>query len=235
MNQTGQSEESIPSASLPIGNIKSPNSYKDRLIQSTPHLYFDNWFERLQAKEQEVDTPDEPSPSDILAVQFDPDEIKSYRQVWNKALIIKLHGRGLNFQGASEKLAQLWKITNPFQVMDIGAGFYIVKFYDFNDYMMVLARGPWFIFNRYLFVHRWKPNFRPTVAKLNSMIVWIQLPVEYYDSNALYKIASLVRTPIKLDVHTCNIHRARYSRICVELDTTNHLSQKFVFRKSSMS
>lgn len=40
---------------------------------------------------------------------------------------------------------------------------------------------------------------------MNSMIIWIQLPespIEYYDPEVIYKIASLVGTPIKLDLYT---------------------------------
>ena len=90
---------------------------------------------------EEDETPDDPSSNTIIAIQFNQDEIRRIRQVWNKTLIIKLHGRGLNFKGANEKLAHLWKLTNLFQVMDIGEGYYVVKFYDFNDYMIVFAGG----------------------------------------------------------------------------------------------
>ena len=61
------------------------------------------------------------------------------------------------------------------------------------------------------------------------MLIWIQLPglpIEYYDSLILFEIAKLLGKPIKLDVHTGNMNRARYARICIEMDSTQPLPSK---------
>ncbi|XP_056698182.1 uncharacterized protein [Spinacia oleracea] len=58
------------------------------------------------------------------------------------------------------------------------------------------------------------------------MTVWIrfpELPVEYYDKQALFEIAKVVGTPIRVDYATDNLTRARYARVCLDLDLSKSL------------
>ncbi|XVF04276.1 hypothetical protein REPUB_Repub05bG0068600 [Reevesia pubescens] len=52
------------------------------------------------------------------------------------------------------------------------------------------------------------------------MAIWIQLSelsIENYGRDTLHKIAKLLGCPIKIDVHTRNVNKAKYARICVEV------------------
>jgi hypothetical protein len=54
-------------------------------------------------------------------------------------------------------------------------------------------------------------------------MVWIRIPslnLVYYDESLLWALASLVGTPVKVDLHTLNVARGRFARICVEVDLT---------------
>lgn len=103
-SESESSDKSIPSISPVTQNLQNPSSYKEQLIKSSSH-YFENWLEKLLEEEE---LQEDPLSSTILQVQFQPEQLKQMRQAWKRTLIIKLHGRGLNFQGAGEKLAQLW-------------------------------------------------------------------------------------------------------------------------------
>lgn len=51
-------------------------------------------------------------------------------------------------------------------------------------------------------LNRWKPNFRPTEDRFDKLAAWVhfpELPVEYYDKDALYSIASKVGKAIRVD------------------------------------
>lgn len=58
------------------------------------------------------------------------------------------------------------------------------------------------------------------------MTVWIrfpELPVEYYDKQALFEIAKIVGTPIRVNHATDNLTRERYARVCLDIDLTKAL------------
>lgn len=40
----------------------------------------------------------------------------------------------------------------------------------------------------------------------------------YYDESVLWVLASMVGTPVKVDLHTLNVARGRFTRMCVEID-----------------
>lgn len=58
------------------------------------------------------------------------------------------------------------------------------------------------------------------------MSVWVrieELSVEYYDKEALFEIAKLIGKPIQVDYATDKVTKARYARVCVEIDLRNPL------------
>lgn len=50
-----------------------------------------------------------------------------------------------------------------------------------------------------------------------------ELLVEYYDKNALYKIGHKVGKPIRVDFATNPLTRARYARVCIEINISDPL------------
>ena len=95
-----------------------------------------------------------------------------------------------------------------------------------DDYERALFGGPWFVFDHYLMMARWKPNFRAFENPFDKMTVWIiftKLPVEYFDKSALFEIAKLVGTPIRMDYATDRLTRGRYARVCIEIDLNKPL------------
>lgn len=91
---------------------------------------------------------------------------------------------------------------------------------------MAVAGGRWFMFNYYLAITQWKPNFRKKSYTHDEMYIWAQLidlPVEYFQYDALFKLAKLIGRPIKMDVHTSTVTRGRYARMCVEVDLHKQL------------
>lgn len=72
-------------------------------------------------------------------------------------------------------------------------------------------------------------KFRPTEKHFDKLAVWVhfpELPVEYYDKEALYLIASKVGKPIRVDYATNNLIRARYARVFVEVDLDHPILTK---------
>jgi hypothetical protein len=142
---------------------------------------------------------------------------------WKEALVIKLLGKNVGYNMLKDRLKNLWRLTGGFEIMDVDNGFYMVKCELLADREKIISDGPWMLFDHYLAVARWTPDFASPHAKIEKTLVWIRFPglnLLYYDESVLLGLASVVGTPIKVDTNTLKVERGRFARICVEIDLT---------------
>lgn len=102
---------------------------------------------------------------------------------WQTSVILKLMGKQLGYRALQSRLAGIWRPIGNMQFIDIGYGFYIMKFEALKDYHHALMDGPWFVGDQYLHVQAWEADFHSCTAKMTTMAVWIwleQLPIKYY-------------------------------------------------------
>lgn len=117
-----------------------------------------------------------------------------------------------------DRLQRLWKLVAGFETMDIGNGYYMVKFEEGVDKTKVIDEGPWMIFDHYLTMQCWSPAFISPKAKIDKTMVWIRFPglnLYFYDESILLAI---VGKHIRVDNNTRDIRRGRFARVCVEVD-----------------
>ena len=58
------------------------------------------------------------------------------------------------------------------------------------------------IFNHYLTIRPWQPNFDPEQDILWNPLVWVRipcLPIKYYDKRFLMNLGEKIGKPIKID------------------------------------
>ncbi|KAI9085740.1 hypothetical protein K1719_032346 [Acacia pycnantha] len=99
-----------------------------------------------------------------------------------------------------------------------------------DDYMEALTGGPWVINDAYLNVARWKPEFSPKKAQVESVVAWVRfldLPAPLFDKKFLLNLGNVIGKAIRLDVHTAQRARGKFVRMCVELDLTKPLVPQF--------
>ncbi|PNY04054.1 ribonuclease H, partial [Trifolium pratense] len=140
---------------------------------------------------------------------------------WKDALVVKLLGKNIGFNTLKDRLTRLWKLTSGFDMLDINNGFYMIKFDLESDKIKVVDGGPWMVFDHYLRVQSWSPEFVSPSAKIDRTMVWIRFPglnVVFYDESVLLAIAAAVGVPIKVDPNTLDVRRGRFARVCVEID-----------------
>lgn len=145
---------------------------------------------------------------------------------WRNSIIIKLLGKSISFFTLQARLHKEWKTTKDFDIIDVGLGYYVVRFYSEADCQQVLTSGPYKIFDHYLTVQPWEPNFQPARAKIIKTAVWIHLesaPMEQFTGPILKFLASTLGKPIKIDYTTMLATRGRFARVCVELDLSKTL------------
>ncbi|XP_045792034.1 uncharacterized protein LOC123886793 [Trifolium pratense] len=142
---------------------------------------------------------------------------------WKEALVIKVLGKRVGYQALKERLQKIWKLQGGFDMMNVDQGFYMVKCNLLADRERIMSQGPWMVFDHYLAVAQWSPEFAAPTAQVEKTLVWIRFPglnLLFYDESFLLALASTIGTPVKVDTNTLNVERGRFARICVEIDLT---------------
>lgn len=186
-----------------------PTSYRKKLIQASKHVYFPTWFQITEQNNQEAVMEDIPSEEESIPnVQFSEQELTKLRSPWRKSLIIQTVDYKKHITDIDQRLQRIWKLKNKLEIIDLGQGFYVGQFSDPEEYFLALAGDPWFMFQYHLSIQQWTPNFRKKVQQNSKMFIWAQfqnLTVEYFNSDALFKLTQAIGRPIKMDFHTSEI------------------------------
>lgn len=156
-------------------------------------------------------------------VFLDKKVIQDLCSPWKGALVVKLFGKVHGYNTMKDRLSKIWKLQGGFDIMDTDNGFFMVKFDLPEDKEKVTSGGPWMIFDHYLAVTHWTPEFVSPDAKIERTMVWICFPglnLVYYDESFLLAMASTVGKPIRVDTNTLKVERGRFARIFVEIDLT---------------
>ncbi|CAA7042516.1 unnamed protein product [Microthlaspi erraticum] len=106
-------------------------------------------------------------------------------------------------------------------VLDLPRQFFMIRFETEEEYMTALTGGPWKMFGSYLLVQAWSPDFDPLRSEIETTPVWVRLTnilVNYYHRSILMGIAKGLGRPLRVDGATLNFERARFARICVEVN-----------------
>ena len=103
------------------------------------------------------------------------------------------------------RLKGVWKLNGGFELIDVGNGFFMVKFDLANDRAKIINAGPWMHFDHYLTVHNWSPEFVSSIEKINKAMVWVRIPslnLVFYDESFLMAMGLAIGKLIKVDLHT---------------------------------
>ncbi|CAA7042856.1 unnamed protein product [Microthlaspi erraticum] len=106
-------------------------------------------------------------------------------------------------------------------VMDLPRHFFMVRFEQEEEYLAALTGGPWRVFGSYLMIQAWTPDFDPTRDEIETTPVWVRLanlPINFYHRSILMGIAKGLGKPLKVDSTTLHCERARFARVCVEVN-----------------
>lgn len=141
--------------------------------------------------------------------------------LWKRCMIVKVLGRNISISVLTRRLRELWKPKGAMYVMDLPRQFFMIRFEADEEYLSALTGGPWRAFGSYLMVQAWSPEFDPLRDEIVTTPVWVRLsniPVNFYHKAILLGIAKGLGKPIKVDLTTLNFERARFARICVEVN-----------------
>ena len=130
---------------------QSNASFKDKLVGEIPGA-FAQAFDFTNDMDVEDDTDDEDVEVNSnrgrprqVAVKLSKETKQYIKKPWTKAIIVKLVGRFVSFLYMQSRLNLLWKPTGRMDYVDLGYGFFLVRFFSKDDLGNVLKKGPWFI------------------------------------------------------------------------------------------
>ena len=152
--------------------------------------------------------------------------LTAMNSLWKRCMIVRVLGRNVPILSLRRKLIELWKPKGSMFVMDLPRHYFMVRFELEEEYMAALSGGPWRAFGSYLMVQAWSPEFDPLKDEIVTTPVWVRLshiPVNFYHKTILMGIAKGLGRPIKVDLTTLKFERARYARICVEVNLNKPL------------
>ncbi|KAG8494050.1 hypothetical protein CXB51_011564 [Gossypium anomalum] len=136
-------------------------------------------------------------------------------------VVVKLLGQNIGYGALHNRISTLWKPSQPFCLMDIENGYFLVRFQCRVDYDLALTQAPWIVFGHYLTAQPWTIKFDPLKPFPNVVTAWIRfpgLPGFLYKKKILEEIGSLVRQVMKLDFKTDSGARGQFARMAVSID-----------------
>ncbi|CAN0919977.1 hypothetical protein LINGRAHAP2_LOCUS31768 [Linum grandiflorum] len=208
-----------------------PNAWNQGTTKLFNRLY--EWYvtdsdsedvaESMREEDDMMDEEDDPLCPSIL---FTAAEKLCFRREWRSALIVKGLGRRIPYLLLARRLNSLWAKSGNLQISDLNNGCFLVRFRAKEDCEIAVTSGPWMLGEIYITVHRWHKGFNPWDSTITKTLVWIQLP-EFYYPEAVMRITSKIGKPIRVDRATKEGARAKYARVCVEVDLTRLVLSKF--------
>ena len=213
----------------------SSKSFRDTLVdgsaQSLPSLIT---LQELQAANEGYPTApmsvdQEQSPANLVPaprIRITKDIMQKLQTPWRSSIIIKLLGKSLNFRTLNARLRRDWKTEQEYDIIDLGKGFYVVKFRSMEDCNAILVGGPYKLFGHYLAVQPWEPNFQPSTASRPKTAVWVrfaELPLDYFQEPMFIHLANQIGRLIKIDSASVFAARGQFARVCVEMDLNKPL------------
>lgn len=196
----------------------------------------------LKALGESLMTTDQSEPNLNKTPQFwiDDDILKKLCKLWRNSVIIKLLGKSISFFALRARLARDWKTEQEYEIIDVGMGYYVVKFQSQIDCMYVLTGGPYKIYDHYPAVQPCEPNFQPAKARMPKTAIWVHfvgVPIEYYQEEVLLKLSDKIWKALKVDRNALIGTRGQFARVCIEFDLNLPLpiSVEFKFFKHTHS
>ncbi|CAI0466321.1 unnamed protein product [Linum tenue] len=84
---------------------------------------------------------------------------------WQRTLVVRLLGCKIGFAALCSRLRSLWRPVGSLEAIDLDHDCFLVKLSNEQDYFRALTDGPWVIYDHYLVVQQWTPNFKVSDPK----------------------------------------------------------------------
>lgn len=127
----------------------------------------------------------------------------------------------IGYKALETRLKQMWARCDVINIIYLGNDYCLVDFSHEDNKNATLSYRPWFIYDHYLTMKDWSPDFHHDSDAIEYVAWWIGivgLPNEYYESKRLSMIRDIIGKIVKVDKNTTQVERGAHARICVEVN-----------------
>ncbi|KAI5429203.1 hypothetical protein KIW84_033987 [Lathyrus oleraceus] len=107
----------------------------------------------------------------------------------------------------------MWSKKGVINIIDLSNDYYLIIFSHDDDHNATLANGTRFIYDHYLTLKEWGPDFHPASNTIENVEVSVQIfgfPSEYYDKKILSFIGNMIGKTVKVDKNTLSHERGKF-------------------------
>ncbi|XP_019261619.1 PREDICTED: uncharacterized protein LOC109239501 [Nicotiana attenuata] len=154
-------------------------------------------------------------------VKLSEDDLQSQADYWKTSLIGYIIGENPYEKAMENFVLNMWNFVTKPQILIRSEGYCIFKFHTIADRGQVLQSGPYTYRNKPMVLRLWGIDFSFNKDILSTIPVWVRfpgLPVGYWSTEALSKMASAVGKPLYTDKFTAHYEKISYARVLVEVD-----------------
>ncbi|KAI9113143.1 hypothetical protein K1719_015668 [Acacia pycnantha] len=144
--------------------LNGVNGLSDNMMDDDPISESESEQEDNEPVCRIVEDPDRNFPTFFFSEKMK----KKLAKAWKNAVIVKLLGRSIGYKLLLSILQSMWAKKGVLSLINIGNGFFVVKFTNKDDCLQALTGGPWMVFDHYLTVRPWEPLFHSKRATINK-------------------------------------------------------------------
>ncbi|VFQ96180.1 unnamed protein product [Cuscuta campestris] len=168
------------------------------------------------------------------SITFSQEDVDGLTTRFRYALIVKFRRRPplLVVKNFLTRLG----FSGGFTVGELFSNSFLINFEQDEDYQRFFYRKVWTIGKDTMSVTKWSPTLTQEEDS-PIVLVWISiphLPIHLHEQAALFSIASMLGTPLKVDNATLNFTIPKYARVCVELDISRTLHQRILVKHADV-
>lgn len=136
--------------------------------------------------------------------------------IWSNIIVRYVVGKCPYYPNLCAFACRTWCPKGKLDVFSRDNGFFLFKFGLEEDARKVLYGAPYLYDGRLLILKQWTHNIGLERDILASIPIWIRFPnlrIQFWMGHIISKLASVIGTPISMDVQTSTFERASYTRL----------------------
>lgn len=145
-----------------------------------------------------------------INVKIEEIDIKAQESYWKSALIGYMIGDNPYMNSMDNYVTNVWGFVSKPRYMLHDEGYYIFKFNTIEECDLVLKSGPYTYHNKPFILQNWKIYFIFNPECITVTPLWVTfpgLPVGYWSTEALSKVASVVGKPLHTDNYIASMEK----------------------------
>ncbi|XP_057811500.1 uncharacterized protein LOC131025726 [Salvia miltiorrhiza] len=136
------------------------------------------------------------------------------------------------------ELQNIWKISNSWQLIPMGKGFFTLKFSSLEDKKTAKGKLNLDLSQGQLRLREWVPKFDPYKEFSSMAQVWVRiyyLPIELWHPEVISAIGRYLGNPIRIDGGSADRDVGHYARVLIELDLSLPLRESLMIEEDNSS